>query len=282
MKKARVVTAGGASHVATLAGALFALDKRVEIVGVGGTSAGALASIGLAFGVPAEQVFATLRRLLKDNRVLDKSIRTATGRAGFDGPGFGLCRWDTVREAIRDMIGPGKRMRDAEIPLFVTVVDTYTRRGRVISSWDPATRDVFVDEAGAATAAVWPLAAMQPIPSLGTGNRLYADGGFWRNYPIEVFEHAPESTIGLRLVSGDDDGEPDVTPVRSHLDASVAMLEAMLHNASTPNTRRADFTDVAISSIGSGFDFDLTDEEIRARWFAGRRAALDVDLSRVL
>ena len=86
-RRVRVVTSGGASHVATLAGALYALDKRVEIAGVGGTSAGALASIGYAFGIPQETVFRLIADLLKDNRVRDKSVRTMAGRAGTDGQG---------------------------------------------------------------------------------------------------------------------------------------------------------------------------------------------------
>ena len=159
------------------------------------------------------------------------------------------------------------------------VVDTYTRRGRVISSWDPETANVLVDEAGTATAALFPIAALQTIPSLGTGNRLYGDGGFWKNYPVDVFDHAPEPTIGLRLArDDDDDGTPDAVPVRSHLDAAEAMLEATLWNTNQPSTKRTDFVDLAIPSKGSGFDFSLTETEMRARWFAGRRAVLQPSL----
>lgn len=266
----RAVVSGGASHVATLAGALYALDEVVAVTATGGTSAGALASIGLAFGVSPTVVFRVLSDLLTGNKVLDRKI---TGPLS---PGYGFCRWGVVREAVRELVGPRARMGDAAIPLFVVVTDTYTRRPRVLSSWE--TPDVFVDEAGAATAAVWPLADLQTIPSLGTGNRLYGDGGFVNNYPVDVYDGIPgDPVIGLRLEQDDSDGDGqiDIRPVRSPVEAAIAMAEATLANAGAPRVHRSDFADVRIRTGGSGFDFNLSETEIRARWLRGRRVVID-------
>lgn len=272
----RAVTSGGASHVATLAGALYALDEVADVTAVGGTSAGALASIGLAFGVPSSTVFKVLTRLLQENRVLDKKITGPLSR------GYGFCKWNVIREAVRELVGPAACMGDAVIPLFVVVTDSYTRKPVVISSWNPSTAHVKVDEAGTATAAVWPIADLQQIPSLGFGNRLYGDGGFVKNYPVGVFDGDHEGVsndpvVGLRLEQDDvdGDGQIDLTPVRSPLAAAIAMAEATLNNAGEPDTSRGDFEDVRIRCGGSGFDFDLSDVEIKARWLRGRRAVID-------
>lgn len=265
MMRRNVVLSGGASHVATLAGALYQAAALFDVATVGGTSAGALASIGYAFGRTADEVFAVLLDLLQNDRVLDRSVFAMTARGG------GLCHWDRVREAIRKLVGKGARMRDAKVPLFVVVTDGYTRRPVVISSWDPATRDVLVEDAGTTTAAIWPLAKMQTIPDLGRGNRLYFDGGFTMNYPVKVCETHADPTVGLRIDPDlDGDGEPDVEPIRDVVAAAKAVAESALYGSNEPNMTRADFVDVRVHGIGSGFDFSLTPEEIRARWACGR------------
>lgn len=272
----RAVVAGGASHVATLAGALYALDEVVDLTAVGGTSAGALSAIGIAFGIPATTTFQVLSHLLQSNRVLDRKLAGPLTR------GYGFCKWDVIREGVRQLVGPNARMGDSIIPLFVVVTDTYTRRPVIISSWDPATANALVVEAGTATARVWPLADLGEIPSLGTGNRLFGDGGHTKNYPVDVFDEdragvPSDPVIGLRLEQDDvdGDGQLDVKPVRSLLDAAIAMAEATLTVAGNPNTKRADFDDVRIRTGGSGFDFDLSPTEIKARWLRGRRVVID-------
>lgn len=249
---------GGASHVATIAGGLYTLDTLVDIVRIVGTSAGALAAIGLAFGIAPEEVLALLQRLLAKDAVLD------FGTAG----GHGLCRWEVIRKAIRSLVGDAK-MSDALIPLHIVVCDAYEQRPVVFSS--EKTPHVLVHEAGTASAAIWPLADMQQVPSSGRGNRLFFDGGFARNLAADEFDGNPERPVSLFLVPG----PVEVTPVRSVKDAAVSVLSTMLWSADHAHgSSRPDAVPIGLPAIGSGFNFNLTPAETKARWQAGSSGVL--------
>lgn len=250
---------GGASHVATLAGGLYTLDERVDIVRVIGTSAGALAAVALAFGVDSLKALGAITELLADNRVLD------FGTAG----GHGLCRWGRLRHAIVRLVGEDATFADALIPCSVVVCDAYERRPVVFGTEN--TPKVKVHEAATASAALWPLADMQTIPSSGRGSRLFFDGGFARNLAADEWDGHPEPMVALRL----NRTTVAVDPVRDIPHAAMAVLETMLWSADHAHlSSRADAVVVDLDAIGSGLDFDLTREQVLERWTCGRKGVL--------
>ncbi len=261
------VSSGGASHAVTLAGGFYRLKRRTKVVGVAGVSAGALVSAALAYGVPAAAVLDLFVELLQGDKILD---RRPAHEGGILARGWGVCRWEVLRRAVVDMLGAKTTLGDSPIPIVVVVTDGYFKRPIYLSKRD--TPHVLVADALAVSSAVWPLAPMQEIPShfAAIGNRLCFDGGYTDNFPNHVFDEREEPTIGLRL-GGD-------CPVADRLedldDAACAALEALTWAAQTSKTTRADavVVDVPTAKLGSGFNFNLTPELVRARWTAGEDA----------
>lgn len=252
---------GGASHVATLAGALFRLAERRAVCGAAGVSAGAIVAAALAFGIPGGKVLELLCHLLSGNRVLDRQI----GGPFVDG--WGLCQWNVIRDEVGKLLGPKTTLGDSPVPLVVVVSDAYFRVPRYLSKRD--TPSVSVVDALGTSSQIWPLAPMRPIPTWASvvGNRRFFDGGFGDNFPDHVFDEKEEPTVGLRL-----GGAPaEAVRLDSLDDAAFAALETMTYAAQQSKTKRDDglTVDVDTTGLGSGFDFDLSPEVTRARYARG-------------
>jgi predicted acylesterase/phospholipase RssA len=258
-----VALPGGASHVATIAGAAEALDERVDVIGWAGVSAGFLVAALAAFG-ELHQMRHLLEKMLQKNRVLD--IRP-------DGK-LGICAWEVIPALVDEIVGADARLSDAKVPLCGVVTSADTCSPMYLSSW--ATPNVLVRELARATSAIHPLAPFVPIPSLGTERspdiRLFIDGGFTDNLPDHVFDARPSApTISVSLKAPD-----NLVRVREgdHIGQAVAVVGAVTFAQGRRKTRRSDGVVVDVDANGSGLDFDLSLEEIRHRVASGRLGVL--------
>jgi hypothetical protein len=265
MTRVHVCYPGGASHVATLAGADAALASLVDFAGVSGVSAGGLVAVARAFNVAAARTQALIEDMLQDSRVLDiNPFRLGDG---------GVCAWEVIPKAVDKLIGPGRTFQEAVHPLCVVATNLDTGGPRYLSSW--LTPTVKVREAARATSAIPGIAPTVAIPSLGTSLspdiRLHTDGGVTDNTCDDVFDDEKEPRIALRLRGGN-----DLVRVRhgDNIGQAFAVFRAATWAASRLKSTRKDGLVIDLPALGSGFNFDLTVDEIRARWRAGYDAVM--------
>jgi predicted acylesterase/phospholipase RssA len=226
----------------------------------GGTSIGAVKAAAKALGFTDKFINEKIYYLFQENRL--------TGGASIFRPhprllfarGGGLHDWSVVRRELQAFFGINTRFKDVPKKLVVCVSDAYTRKPVYITQ---ATHpDALVWEVLAATTAVWPVADAQPIESLGTGNRLYVDGGWSSNIPTEPFGDVPTDVVFL--------GGKEATVIKAEgfLGIARACLELSLYDDPEIYGREDD-TMIPIRSQGSGFDFALSHDEITKRIHRG-------------
>lgn len=259
---------GGASHVATEAGAALGLLDELEPAGASGVSAGFLVAVLVAFGL-IDKAPALLTKMLQKNRVLD--LKHPDGN-------LGLCAWNVVPELVDELLGPNARMGDSPIPLVGVVTNADTGRPLYLSKKHAP--KVLVRDVARATSAILPLASMVTMPSMGTDmspdRRLFYDGGFVDNLPDHVFDARPEPTISMTL--GTDDSIIRVpsfdVDAKAALLQALAVVRAVTFAQSQRKSRRAhvDGVHINLHAVGSGLDFNLTSEVIAARIARGRAA----------
>lgn len=271
---------GAASHLATVAGAAIGIEHelgrrrrfgapRAKVKATAGISAGAGVATAVSFGV-LDRLPSLLRDWMQDQRVLDF---VPDGKVG-------LCAWRQIPRLVDELLGHGRRMGEAKIPLAILVADAdCAARGEdcvvVLSSW--MTPDVLVSEAVAAAMALYPLAPMVRIPSRGTALtpdiRLHFDCGFAKNVPDDVFDDRPEPTIAMTLKHRE---APTGKPMRvidsDPLSQIQAISGAVSQALNRRNTRRTDGLHVVLEAVGSSLDFDLSPEETTQRIVNGRRS----------
>lgn len=270
---------GAASHIATVAGAAIGIEHELErrrrvgkpkatVKATAGISAGAGVATAVAFGV-LNRLPNLLRDWLQDQRVLDF---VPDGKVG-------LCAWKQIPRLVDELLGHGRRMGEAKVPLAILVADAdAAARGDdcvvVLSSW--ATPEVLVAEAVAAAMAIYPLAPMVRIPSRGTAlspdRRLHFDCGFAKNVPDDIFDARPEPTIAMTLRQRQaPTGKPTRVTEGDPLSQIEAIGGAVGQALNRRNTRRTDGLHIILDAVGSSLDFDLTPEETTQRIVNGRR-----------
>lgn len=250
---------GGASHVAAIAGADAALDVMSEPLGYAGVSAGALVAIARAFRVPSLKIQTTIEDLLQGNRVLDP--------APFEIGDGGIFGWHVVPRVIDAIIGPGRTMGAASLPLVVVVTDLDAARPVYVDSRNPAHKGLLVSEVARASSAIPGIAPQVAIPSwragaYSPGIKLFTDGGVTDNTADHAFDFESAPRIALRLVD-----DAPITRVRhgDPVTQAFAVFRSMLFASSAMKSRRADGLVIDIPCLGSGFDFDLSVDFARAR-----------------
>jgi predicted acylesterase/phospholipase RssA len=260
LKQADVVISGGASHIVSLCAAVQALRNYRSFNRIGGTSAGGVVALMEAFGIPYSKQVKLIHTMVTKNGIMDPHPKAWVNGA--------VTQWRRIPQMTQRVIGKDTVLGESKIPVFVIVCDAYEGRPRMLSSW--GTPDVLVSEAAAATSAIYPLADMQTIPSSGTGNRLYFDGGFAQNFAMEAFDDMPEvETVGIRM----DTSTVTVIPVRSVKDRLIAIARNMLWSSSNaylsvkPHARM-----VTIVSPYDGLSFDQSQKEFLDRITIGSRA----------
>ena len=261
-----VVVAGGASHVVTLAGALSALSAKHNIVRVGGSSAGAIASAAEAFAVQPELQRRLMHRVLTGNHLKDRAWNPLDR--------YGLYTGDNLYAALKTVFGSAV-MGDALIPLRIMVCDLWTRRPVVIDSDDGRHAKLKVIDVLRCSAAIPVFFKAWRLPEW-SGNRLFVDGGTAANFALGMFDDSDRRTVGLRLESCPVD---DVQPVRDLASFAAALASIVLwasNNAYISQKRYADV--INVPQIGSGLDFDLTAALVEQRWQAGADAIAQASL----
>jgi len=255
-----VVVAGGASHVVTLAAGLSTLSTIVDIVSVGGASAGAISAAAEAFAVPVHKQKALLKKVLTRDYLKDRAWNPLDR--------YGLYAGDNLYKELKDLFG-GKTMGEALIPLRVVVCDLWTRQPVVIEGGpgcNPEHAKLKVVDALRCSAAIPVFFKAWTLPEW-RGNRLFVDGGTAANFAMGMFDDSPRRTIGLRLTPAPMD---DVKPVRSLVAFCEAVASLVLWASDNAHISRKRYADViSLPQIGSGLNFNLTDEVFEERWAAG-------------
>lgn len=256
-----LVVQGGGSNVVGLAAAALELRTKARIARVAGTSAGGLVALALAFGVDPVRLRAMLEHYLQANRLIDGDLGCFLSR-------FGWCRGDVLRKAVRDLIGEGARLGDAQLPVGIVVGDLFTRSPRVLSSWD--TPEALVEDCAVATSAIPGVFATQTIRGIGAPTRLHVDGGVSMNFALDLFDDVPDRpTIGLRPAPGPGDQPRPVKDLLAYL-----MALASLRQWASDNAYRSSKAHRVIDVPGGdGLDFSVSVGEIHRRWEAGIKAA---------
>jgi predicted acylesterase/phospholipase RssA len=261
MLEVDVVLSGGASNCVGLAAALYRLSKRVKIRRIGGTSAGGLCATAFAFGLTEQETKKLLSFYLEKDRLLDGNI--------FNIPNtFGFCSGNVLAKAIESIVGKKSKIKNADIPMFVVVTDMYQSKPTVISS--STHPDACIIDAATASASLIPVFCARPIEGLNTGNRLYFDGGFAKNFAMDAFDDVPERpTIGLRVKN-----ENFIEPVRQleFLKAAKAIARTMLYSSDNAYVSSKHSSRIIEVVGGDGLDFSIDKEEFQRRWSLGQKA----------
>jgi predicted acylesterase/phospholipase RssA len=261
-----LVVAGGASNGWALYGAYRRARMDLRFVASAGASIGACVAAIEALRIDHSKATALMTQLTTNNGIVGGSKLVRFHPRIMWSRGGGMHDWSYAKAALKTLVGENTRLRDTAIPLSIIAGDIYTGQTTVLNSiTDPS---CLVWEALAASTAVWPIADAQEIPSAGTGNRLYVDGGWGNNIPTEVFENAQLRTCVISL------GSP--TPEINRRDGFTGVVQGCLELALNDRSdipHRSDDILIQIPTVGSGFDFNLAHEAIKARDFSGRMAA---------
>lgn len=247
MKRATYASiSGGGPGITYLAGAAAALDVRCRVLGWSGASAGALIASAKAFDVEDTLILQHISQALGNGNLL-RIDPLAVARGG-------VLDWEVLGRLVDKVIGVGKRLRDARVPLVIAVTDLDRRRPMYL---DRITHpDVKVREAVMASSAF--MAGATPachIPSLGTALspdvRLFADGGYTDNTVDGVFDVMEAPRVLLRLAPN-----AEVQRVRPGDVAGIhgAVLASALYAASQPKSRR---TDGLVVDVEGQNDWDM-------------------------
>lgn len=264
-----LVVSGGASHGWDLYGAYRRARMDLRFIAAAGASIGACIAAIEVLKIPHERAVALMKQLTTKNGIVGGANVIRFHPRILWSRGGGMHDWSYAKAAIKQLVGENTRFRDTAIPLHVIVGDIYTGQTTAINSiTDPS---CLVWEAIAASTAVAPIADAQEIPSFGTGNRLYVDGGWGNNIPAEVFENSKSRTCVISLGSP----TPEITRRDGFAGVLQGCLELALNDRSDIPSREDDVV-IQIKTQGSGFDFDLSEEEIQHRDFNGRLAAQKV------
>lgn len=251
------VIAGGASHVAALAGACTELSNELDIVRVGGASAGAIRAAGQAFEVNVGVMKELMHKVLVNDYLKDKSWWPLDR--------FGVYNGDNLYAALKSVFGD-KTMGQARIPLKIMVCDLWTRHPTAIDSTDPQHARLKVADVLRCSAAIPVFFKAWKLPEIW-GNRLFVDGGTAANFAMSMFDDSDRRTVGLRLKPEPLDDVRPVTGLESFAEAVAALVTWASDNAYISSKHYANV--VLVPQLGSGLDFALTPKLIDARWQAG-------------
>lgn len=256
-----IVLAGGASHVVGLAGAASALDTRVDIRRVGGSSAGSIAAAAIAIGMVGSGIKDALRKLLTP-KLLDLSWWPLHR--------FGIYAGDEMLAALKEVFGD-RRMSEVYIPLRVVVCDLYERRPVTISSDHAGHGQLKIADVLRCSAAIPVFFKAHVLPEIW-GNRLFVDGGTAANFAMGMFDDSSRKTVGVRLCQ---EAAGDAVPVRTLGDYGRAVADLLMWSSNNAHISSKRWQDVVnVPAPGSGLDFNLTASAFDERWRLGENAAV--------
>jgi NTE family protein len=222
----------GISHI----GAIKALSEhKIPIDCVSGTSAGAIAAVGVAFGVPIKKMIGISKQLSWE----------AVSEFGYSK--FGLNSNEPVSDVIREMIGRA-RIEDARIPLAIVATNIDTgekvifRRGSVAEAVMASTClpglfiPVKIKGKKLVDGGLVENLPLSPLKKMGAEVRIGVDLGHWRTYPktknvIDVISNSYSILIKPQCMMKDQDVEVLIEPhlekfTSSDFDKIDALMEA--------------------------------------------------------
>jgi len=268
--------ARGIAHVGALVGLRDAygvdwgLGAPRRLRSLAGTSIGAAVAMLLALGASVDFV----RREALSLQLADvASVMSLQGlMMGTPCTNDGTALRRRIAQAIR-RLGRDPRtliLKDlAPVTLAVVATDNFTGQKVVLSSTDPATRDVRVVDAVYASMAIPPVLA--PLYACVGGKVCeLVDGGFTDNFPVDVIDN-PARALAFR-VSGSSDFPTGHDPLSFYQRLMQTCLRSFRQaRDARPAARRVRVVDVAVNDIGS-LDMDVP-RAVQERVM--RRAALE-------
>ncbi len=251
---------------AAMAVVAFCHRYGIELVGVSGSSVGAIGAALIARGFTAPRVLELLIHYLQHNRLLDPLTPKAL-------LALRLLEWGKIPELVDREMGAGATMGQSKIPLVVNVSDLDSGQPLYLSSWEHP--QVLLRELLPTAGSVHPrISGARTIPSLGTklspDIRRLVDSG-WTDNTVDGVWDDQCPRVAIRLEEGS-------TRVRSVwqggglFDDDLACFRCALNAASRPKTKRSDGVDIVLQR-GAGWDFSKTPQQVRDSWAYGSQAA---------
>jgi NTE family protein len=197
-----IILEGGGVKGSALVGALQEARQRVEIIGIGGTSAGAIVASLFAAGYTPEEIHTLMATI--DYRLLAKRFLIPR-RFGTHSSEY-IYTWLKDRISIKIRKVPGKQVRFAEMPmpLKIMAADLQNQEIAIFSRQGSADMEV---------AAAVRMSMSIPLfyEMITYGPRQLVDGGIISNFPLWLFEEERLSSASGVSVIGFDLTEP-ITP----------------------------------------------------------------------
>lgn len=259
-EKIDLVLAGAGGLLPCHVGAWDGLERlaNVDVVRVGGTSAGAIIAACIAHGFTPTETRDIVTRFLGGN-FLDPQFWFFSG--------WGIHRWRKMRARLREVF-PGQ-MGEAHIPWVAYVTDLETQEPLALRSTDPKHCTLYTADVLASTSAVPALVTVQKIDGL---DGLFVDGGVSVNFGMSTFDDVPlRRTIGVRFHD-----TPRRRAVKNTQQWASTVIGSLARAASKTYVSRKRYADVIeVKSAGDSMDFSLTADEMRSREAEGFKAVGD-------
>lgn len=268
-----LVVSGAGSDGIIESAAMRVIRPYVNVIRPGGSSAGALLSLGDAAGKTDEEMLGFWRDFLTDGGLEDwKSPIPGIGRVlGMAvGPGHGMIRGREIRQRLGQVFGDMK-MGDLLKPCRVKVGHVNRRKTVTIDSQDERHKGLLVADVGMASSSVPFIIDARPIDPKDPLT-VYTDGGVGDNTPRSLWDDVPDRpTLVLSFADSDDS-----RPARS-LKGFVAAVMNIQRDASEDAVSLKPAWRVwecRLPSSGGGLDFTLDSKECDKRVELGNNAAL--------
>lgn len=246
-----------------LAGGAAAVHSVARVHGWAGVSAGSIIAAAKAFAVSDEGIRHALERVLSSGSAL--SVDPSGLSRG------GLFSLEGLRAEIDDMIGRGRTMGDALVPLVVVVTDLDTGTPYYLSKKHHPRVSV-VEAVLASSSFMSGVTPARTIPSLGTSLspdvRLWGDGGLTDNTADHVFDSKPYPRVLVRCTP-----DHEISRVRDGdtLGIALAQVRSMLFAQGMIKSRR---DDGHVVEVGRGpWDFFKSPDRVVREWGQGYDAA---------
>jgi NTE family protein len=269
-RRMNLVFQGGGVRAIAHVGALAELERtgRVEVVKVGGTSAGAIVAGLYAAGYTPEEIQQLIPDLLavslKRVRMLRKAWRIYRS--------YGIYPTRDLHDRIRRLLeDKGKtRFSDLDLPCRVVAADVTNRKSEVFGEND----DVDIAEAICMSISI-PMFFRPYV----YGRRYFVDGGLVSNFPLWVFGDDDLATIGFRLESRFE-RIGDITNVSRFAGAVIATACEAGDRSERAFPRS--FTTVPIDTADiKATDFELEPNDVELLYLKGKDAARDIDWNKI-
>lgn len=286
-----LVSAGAGSNGLIEAVIIDALRKEVELLRVGGSSAGAINAVGCALKL--DNLTGFWRQFLTTTGGLeDYHLPGPLKPLGVlkSAPRCGMMAGNKIRQALVGVAG-GKRMSDLHLTTRVVVGNLSKRKTQVVDSQlglieiepegirqvDALKRHALVVDALRCSLAVpFVIDAAQLVPE---EKDLYTDGGTGANAPSGLWDDHTCPTVVIAFKNSE-----RIQPVKSLKDFALAIFDIRQDssNAAMASRSRGKVFKIEIESGGDSLDFSLTEKEADRRIAEGIKMVRRLNLKPIL